>query len=96
MYNLDPIYGANNTAEIIQAVNTASGNWLVSMLIFALWLIIVIRNQRGNMPKNTIVSCYVMVFICLIASLLEWISFTVLIVPIILMFVSIFIYKFVG
>ena len=94
MYDLDLIFNANNTVEIITALNTASNNWLLSFFFIIFYIAIMVWFERQNMRVTIMVTSFSMIIVGTLLYSMGWIPFNFLIVPVICSLCGIFIYMF--
>ena len=88
-YNLNSTWAANNTVEMMGAINTASDGLLIGMFMMTLFIAILVVFNRNDMKKILLVDSFVMVIIGSICMVLGWVATsTVVIIPIILTFIS--------
>jgi len=88
MYNLDPIFAANNTMEIIAAVNTSTNGVFFTLIMISIYIILLIRYHEQSWKAVSLVCSFIWFMIALYGYSLEWIGMPILIIPIILTFVS--------
>ena len=94
MYNLTSLYAANNTIEQITAFNTISGNVIFTIAFFAVYLILIIVFKKDNMKAVLMSTSFMVTIIATIMFYQGWINFYFLIIPIMVLFISLFAYLF--
>jgi len=93
-YNLSAVYEANNTLQITSAVNTLSNGWLSGGIIIVIYIITLMVYHRNNLRVSSIAASLVTTYVSILMYVIGFIGLNVLIIPLILLFVSIFIYMF--
>lgn len=93
MINTTGIDNANTPLQIIQEVNAVSGGVLINMLLFLLWLILLFAFGRENLKKAMVGASFIVVILGILLFAMDLAQWSVLIMPIILFFASIIIYK---
>jgi len=97
VYNMTTLWEANNIIEIIGAVNTASSDWLFSLLAITLFIVIILIFYRNNMKAIFLVDSFIMAIFGIICYTFGWVSSTVmLVVPFLLVGVGILLYLFID
>jgi len=94
-YNMTPIYDGNTTLEIIDGfVKVAGGTGLFNMLILFIYIAILIVYGRENLGRVSIAASFITGVISVLFYALGWLNQSILILPIILLMISLLIYKF--
>ena len=96
MYNMTSIWAANNTLEILTAVNDKSDSMLFIFLMMVLWVILLFVFKRNDFTVATIVSSFIMSIIFAYSWVIRIISFKILILPLVILIIATFIYMFVD
>jgi len=95
MYNTTNLTNANTVIEIYEAVDKISNHSLTAMLMLTTFLIIFI--VFSNYPKRVVLlaDSFVMSIIGVWFFTLGWIGWPILLIPILVFFVSIFLWYFI-
>jgi len=95
IYNLTNLTNANNPLEIVQEVNTLSGGWLGSFILFTAFLLIflVYKSSEHDTSETFVVASLLTVIISIIMTAMELLSYFVIIFPVIFFVASLIIYK---
>jgi len=96
MENLSGIWAANNSVQMISAVNTISEGWLIGFLMIVLYIAIVSRNYKDNLRLSSLAASFVVIILSLFMWILNWISLENLLIPIILFFIGLFTFLLVS
>ena len=96
VYNLDGLWAANNTVEMIGAVNSTSDGWLFGLLMIGLYIVLLLNINRENIRVSYLGASFIMVLLSTVAFGIGWIGLPVLIIPILLTFISLFIVLFIN
>ena len=95
MYNVTNITSANTPVGQINAVNNLSAGLLMTSLFLISFLLFLIVFKKQSFKKVLLADSFFMITISTIGYTLEWISLEMLTFPILLLFASLIIYKFV-
>lgn len=94
-YNMTPIYDGNTTIEIIDGfIKVAGGVAIFNFLIFFIYIIVLMVYGRDNIAQAAIGAGFVSGVVSVILFALGWVSAQIYILPLILLMISILIYKF--
>ena len=92
-YNMTSIWESNNIFELVGAVNTASSGWFIAFFMMILFFAIMIIYNKDNFKTVFIVDSFLITIIGIFVFIMGWVgSTTVLIVPMLMLFMSIIIY----
>ena len=92
MYNMSNVTAGNNVYEIVKATNEVSSGFLFVAILFAVLIISLIVYQ-ATFKARILAGSFITTIVGIMFFFLDFISWGVLIWPIILLFASIIIYK---
>jgi asparagine N-glycosylation enzyme membrane subunit Stt3 len=93
-YNLTGIESGSNLVDVFTNINNASDGWLFSGILFSIFIIYLILFHKEDFKSVFLADSFITFIIGSLFFALGWIKFNILIVPIILIFIGIFMYMF--
>ena len=94
MYNDSNITAAINPMEMFTATNQLSEGLLVTALIFCLYIMLFIAFKHKPTRVGMTISSFIIIIISMFAYFLEWITWEILVLPVIMFFISIIVLMF--
>jgi hypothetical protein len=93
MANITEIGQSVNVFDIFSNINEASNGWFVGLLLITLWVLIIVltRNSGLDFVKSSVFASFICVIIGLMFWALQMISFTYLIIFVVMLIINIFI-----
>ena len=74
MYNLTLLMNSSNPGVMATSANEASGGYLISLFLVALFIVMMVGLLRYGFLKSIASSAFAMFFLSLIAAAAEWIN----------------------
>ena len=93
-YNMSTIEGGRTIVDLFTGINAASSGWLINGLLIAFFVVYLIIFHKEDMKSVFLADSFITFIIGSLFFALGWINFAVLIVPIIFIFIGIFMYMF--
>lgn len=84
MYNLTNITAANDIYEIVKATNELSGGLLFNMLMFLFFMVFLMVNYKRDFKKVLLADSFITILIAGVAWGLQLVTWTYIIVPIVI------------
>lgn len=94
IYNDSNVSAALNPMEAVTAMNQLSDGLLISVLIFVIYIILFVSFKHKPTRVGMTITSFITVIISLGAFVLEWITWEILVIPMILFFISIIVLLF--
>lgn len=96
MYNMTNITAANTVYEIVKATNDMSTGLFFGLLLPILFFVFLVTFKRRDFKKVLLGDCFFMVIVTGIAWGAGWVSWTFLIIPVILFGAVLIAYQFID
>lgn len=96
VYNLTSLWDANNTFQMIDSVNTTSNGALIVFMLFVIYIAIIFIFQKQDMRKVIVADSFIVSVLGILLFAMGWLPLNYLVIPIILLFIGIFMAMFVN
>ena len=94
VYNDTNLTAANNIVESITAINQISGGAFISIMLLTMFIVIFIVFSNYNKKIVLLADSFIMTIISIMFFMIGWIKWSILIIPIVVLFLSILMWKF--